>query len=98
MTAPPDRPLTTAEVAEYLRVSESQVRTWVRGGQLGCVRLGPKLLRFRQSDIDTFLARLAKPVGRVTLTLLEDALTEEERAFFDRDATASRKTKGRASA
>lgn len=51
----PPRLLTAEEAAEYLRVSISAVYTWVSRGRLPCLRAG-SLLRFRQSDLDAWLA------------------------------------------
>lgn len=92
MPSPDDRqPMNTAEVAAYLRVSEAQVRQWVNERKLGCSKLGPKVWRFRQSDIDAFMADQSKPAGHITP--LDGGLTTEERSFFSPSATASRTTK-----
>lgn len=48
--------MTTAEVAEMLRVSSLTVRLWVAGGQLKSLRAGKKH-RFRRSDVEEFLNR-----------------------------------------
>ena len=51
-----DRWLTTTEVAKYLNVSESWVRTKARQLQLPAYRLGGrKLIRFRKSEVDHFV-------------------------------------------
>lgn len=46
-----DELLTTAEVAERLRVSQVTVARWVKKGQLDAVRLPGGTLRFKESDI-----------------------------------------------
>lgn len=51
----PERLLTVAEVAEYLQVSESLVYKMVETQRIPCVRIGKKLLRFRQTEIDASL-------------------------------------------
>jgi excisionase family DNA binding protein len=47
--------LTVEEVAEALRVDDATVRRWIADGRLAGVRLGPKLLRVKASDLATFL-------------------------------------------
>lgn len=46
-----DELLTTAEVAERLRVSQVTVARWAKKGQLDAVRLPGGTLRFKESDI-----------------------------------------------
>lgn len=46
-----DELLTTAEVAERLRVSTVTVARWVKKGQLDAVQLPGGTLRFKESDI-----------------------------------------------
>ena len=43
--------LTVAEVAKYFRLTENGVRTWVRRGQVNCVRIGGRL-RFTLEEIE----------------------------------------------
>lgn len=47
--------MTTAEVAERLRVSTQTVSRWAKSGTLMSVRIGG-VLRFRRSDIDALVA------------------------------------------
>ena len=54
LSSPPGL-LTASEAADYLRVSVSAVYSWVARGRLPCLRAG-SLLRFRQSDLDAWLA------------------------------------------
>jgi excisionase family DNA binding protein len=49
--------LTTAEVAEMLRVSRSTVTRYARLGQLPVIRLPSGYLRFRREDIERLLAQ-----------------------------------------
>ena len=52
--------MTVAEVAEYLRVSESWVRSHASGAskpKLPCLKLG-SAVRFRQDTLDSFLETL----------------------------------------
>ncbi|HIC88501.1 MAG TPA: DNA-binding protein [Anaerolineae bacterium] len=49
--------LTVAEAAEYLRVSDSTVRRYVREGLLPAARLPDKRgIRVRRSDLETLLS------------------------------------------
>ena len=51
-----DRLLTTREVAAFLGVSpETVLRRW-RAGQLPGYRLGSNVLRFRESELEAWLA------------------------------------------
>lgn len=47
--------LTPREVATILRVEISTVRSWTRTGRLPLVRLGPRVPRYRQSDIEALM-------------------------------------------
>lgn len=60
----PDQFLTATEVAEMARVAKSTVFRWVETGDLEAVRLGAKVIRFRRSDVERFLAvgSVAEPV------------------------------------
>jgi excisionase family DNA binding protein len=52
--------LTISEVAELLRVSESTIRSYIRNGQLPCLKLGngrSAAVRIRRSDIDALVGR-----------------------------------------
>ena len=52
--------LTINEVADLLRVSESTVRSYIRNGQLPCLKLGKgrsAAVRIRRSDIDALVGR-----------------------------------------
>jgi excisionase family DNA binding protein len=43
--------LTAEEIAVALKVKPSTVYGWVRRRQLACVKIGPRLVRFRQGDV-----------------------------------------------
>lgn len=50
--------MTITEVADLLRVSESTVRSYIRKGQLPCLKLGDgrsSAVRIRRSDIDALV-------------------------------------------
>lgn len=47
--------LPQAEAADYLGVTDRTLRRYVASGQLPAYRLGSRLLRFRQSDLDALL-------------------------------------------
>jgi len=50
-----DRLMTTREVAERLRISVETVLRWYHAGELPGVRLGAKVIRFRESEIETWI-------------------------------------------
>lgn len=54
-----ERLYTTHAVAEWLTVSETTVRRWIHDGKLHGVRLGPRTLRVRESDVEAYIERHA---------------------------------------
>lgn len=55
--------LTTAEVAEWLHVSERTIRTWTQAGTLRAVRIGARV-RYRRSTLEALIGALeAEPEG-----------------------------------
>lgn len=52
----PDDLLKTAEVAKLARVSTVTVTRWFNEGSLIGVRVGPRTLRFRRSDVEKKLS------------------------------------------
>jgi excisionase family DNA binding protein len=48
----PEKLLTIAEVAEYLKVSEEEVKRLVDVGELPAYRIGDTFLRFRKEQLD----------------------------------------------
>jgi excisionase family DNA binding protein len=52
----PERLLTSKEVAELLGVSKETVLRWWRAGEIPGYRLAPTVLRFRESDLEAWLA------------------------------------------
>lgn len=48
--------LTRKEAAEYLRVSERTLRTWVIEGRLVGARIGPRRVVFLRSELERFLS------------------------------------------
>lgn len=55
--------MTYKEVADYLKVSVSAVRKWVREGKLRAYRIGYKTVRFKKEDVDALVEGRMK-VGR----------------------------------
>jgi excisionase family DNA binding protein len=58
-----DRLLTTRQVAEYLGLSPETVLRRYRAGSLPGYRLASNVLRFRESDIEAYLAGRLVPSG-----------------------------------
>ena len=55
--------LTVSEVAELLRLNQQTVRNIIDRGELHAVRVGPRRVRIRQSDLDAFLAESSSQMG-----------------------------------
>ncbi len=53
--------ITVDELSEFLRVNKMTVHRLIERGELAYYRIG-KLIRFRRSDVDEFLAK-ARKVG-----------------------------------
>jgi len=51
------RMLTPEEVAQRLGVARLTVYSWIRTGVLPATRLGRRILRIREADLEGFLAR-----------------------------------------
>ena len=55
----PEKLLTIAEVAEYLKVSEEEVKRLVDIGEIPAYRIGGTFLRFRKEQIDAISAEIS---------------------------------------
>jgi excisionase family DNA binding protein len=57
--AAPDRrpPMSTQQAADYLGVSKSTIRRWVREGRLTNHKLGHRTVRYHPEDLDRFVGR-----------------------------------------
>ena len=51
-----DEFLTVNEIAELLKLNPQTVRNWIDERSLAAVRVGPRRVRVRRSDLDEFLA------------------------------------------
>ena len=56
-----DELLTIGEAAERLRISRSSLYDRLRDGSIPTVRLGPRIVRVRTSDLDAFLELRSLP-------------------------------------
>jgi excisionase family DNA binding protein len=56
--------LTTAQVAEWLNLSQSTIRKWVHYGYIPHVKLG-RAVRFRKKDVETWIEERTEK-GRAT--------------------------------
>jgi excisionase family DNA binding protein len=70
-----DRLLRGWEVAEQLNVSLSTVLRWAQDGDLPSFQLSNRAIRFRESDVDAWLAGRARRPAEVALTTTPDAAT-----------------------
>jgi excisionase family DNA binding protein len=50
--------LTIKEAAAYAKASERTIRRWIARGDLAAFRIGPKMVRIEQVDLD----RLTRPI------------------------------------
>ncbi|ACK71117.1 DNA binding domain protein, excisionase family [Gloeothece citriformis PCC 7424] len=48
--------LTTGEVAKSLRVHQRTVQRWISSHKLKAIKVGPRIWRIRQGDLDLFLS------------------------------------------
>ena len=51
-----DRLLTKNEVADRLRIEPRTVDAWRLEGRIECVQLGPKVIRYKASEVERFIA------------------------------------------
>lgn len=58
-----DRWITQPEATNYLGVTDRTLRRYVAEGRLPAYRLGKRLLRFRQADLDALLRRIPTAGG-----------------------------------
>ena len=62
-----DRLLTTREVASYLGFSPETVLRRYRAGELAGIRLASNVLRFRESEIESWLEEYSRPGRPISL-------------------------------
>jgi excisionase family DNA binding protein len=97
--------LTVAEVAELLRLNQQTVRNIIDRSELRAVRVGPRRVRIRQSDLDAFIAESSSQMGpteeeararfQVALDAVDAASGNREEATALRQlATAATKLSG----
>ncbi len=92
----PDEFLTVAEVAQLLKLNQQTIRNMIDRGELGAVRVGPRRVHIRQSQLDAFLAAgetAAEPGTddevdewrpvRAALEMVAAAVDELDRAALD---------------
>ena len=70
------------EVAEQLGVTPNTVRTWLRDGSLKGIKLGKKIWRVNETELQEFLNREAK---------LESRVEKSEVKFSEEDLKAVRR-------
>jgi predicted DNA-binding transcriptional regulator AlpA len=60
MNTSADQILTRRELARHFKVSVSSVKRWEASGRLSPLKIGPRLVRYRLSDVIAFAERRAK--------------------------------------
>jgi excisionase family DNA binding protein len=53
--SPGDELLTISEIAQELKLHPQTVRNWIDAEKLNALRVGPRRVRVRRSDLDAFL-------------------------------------------
>lgn len=91
----PEKLLTIAEVAEYLKISEEEVKLLVDVGEIPAYRIGDTFLRFRKEQIDAVREEVlefeekekehAKPVLDASGHPTAHPYTDQERAARRRE-------------
>jgi len=82
-----DEYLTVAEIAELLKVNQQTVRNWIADGALAAVRVGPRRVRVRRTDLDAYLTAGAPAARRDPRSTAGDAQATL-RAALDRTLKA----------
>jgi excisionase family DNA binding protein len=59
--------LTVDEAAAYLGVARNTIKNYINDGRLRAFKLGPRMLRVRQSDVDALLTELPAASPRVEI-------------------------------
>lgn len=54
-----DRFLTSPEVCERFRITEQTLRSWRKDGLLRAYKLGPRVYRYSEADIEAYIASAA---------------------------------------
>jgi excisionase family DNA binding protein len=91
-----DRLLDRLETQAILKCGHRKFRELVASGRLPVVRLGPKTLRVRESDLRAFIASLGQVLGAVFVLLfaLAAGLTPAEREAIRAQVRESRIKQG----
>ncbi len=74
--------ITTFEAAQRFGVRESTMETWVRQGRIAVVRLGPKTLRLRASEVERFVSAGTVPARLKGHAALHAKLRESFQLLF----------------
>jgi excisionase family DNA binding protein len=53
--------LTVPEAAELLRLRPSTLRSWILNRKIGYIKLGPRAVRFRRSDLEALMTGSSVP-------------------------------------
>ena len=79
--------LTVADIADQLRLNQQTVRNWIDRGELAAIRVGPRRVRVRASELERFISASS------SAGLPDEAMARQE---FE-DALAAVQTNGSAS-
>ena len=79
----PDRYLSIQQVAQRLNIGQAAVRDWVRTGRLPATKIGTRVWRVREVDLERFLAAQQQSPAREAPTNVNAALNVAESVIMD---------------
>ena len=76
----PEKLLSIKEVADYLKISEEEVKRLVDSGEIPAYRIGDTFLRFRKEQIDAIKSDISEIEEREPQAVVKPALDQKGRA------------------
>jgi len=63
--------MTVSEVADFLRVTETTIRAWIKESKIPYIKVSDRAIRFRKADIEAYLEekKTGKAVRRVSSSI-----------------------------
>lgn len=90
----PEKLLSIKEVAEYLKISEEEVKRLVDAGELPAYRIGDTFLRFRREQVDAVKAEISlfeKEDAEHVVKASVDSKGKETHPYSDLEKTIKRR-------
>ena len=76
----PEKLLSIKEVADYLKISEEEVKRLVDSGEIPAYRIGDTFLRFRKEQIDAIKSDISEIEEKEPQAVVKPALDQKGRA------------------